>query len=39
MCTICVPSALGSQKRVSNPLELELRIALSHWDTDIEIRS
>jgi hypothetical protein len=26
----CVPDALGGQKRASNPLELELRMAVSH---------
>lgn len=30
MCTMCVPSAHSSQKSVSEPLELELQIAVSH---------
>jgi hypothetical protein len=29
LCTVCVPGAHGSQRRVSDPLELELQFVVS----------
>jgi hypothetical protein len=30
MCTMCVPGAYRSQKRGSDPMDLELQMVLSH---------
>jgi len=30
MCTTCVPGAFHGHKRASEPLELELRVVVSH---------
>lgn len=30
MCTMCVPCILGDQKRVLDPLTLELQVVVSH---------
>lgn len=30
MCATCLPCALRGQRKVSNPLEVELRMSVSH---------
>lgn len=31
MCTSCVPSTVRGQKKVSDPLKLELQMVVSHY--------